>query len=81
MFEIDTEKVSSKLEMISENYPPDSDEYKTLQLAGLALHFVSDEQTRDKFRRWCELMNGGLSDAQKEHLRFMGIDPEPGNAL
>ncbi|HAW52408.1 MAG TPA: hypothetical protein DCX54_08805 [Flavobacteriales bacterium] len=78
MFEqkIDIEKASSILKLISEKYQPDSEEYKMLELAGLALHYALEEKSNDKFHKWLESVNKGLSEKQKNHLRSMGINPE-----
>ncbi|HEV7503330.1 MAG TPA: hypothetical protein VGS07_00285 [Thermoanaerobaculia bacterium] len=79
--DIDMPWVSSILESISKKYPSESDEQKALRLAGQALLFVFSEQVQQRFRRWRESMQGGLSDKQKEHLRSMGIDSETGEPL
>ena len=75
---LDIEKNCSRLEAIAKNYAPESDEYKALQLAGLAMHYVWDKQVREKFQQWIDSMDGGLSEKQKEHLRSMGINPDNG---
>ena len=82
MFEqdIDFEQVGLTLEIISKNYSPESVEFKTLKLAGLALFYVYSKQVEQRFRRWRESMQGDLSEKQKEHLRFMGIDPATGGS-
>lgn len=79
--DIDMPWVSSILESISKQYPSESDEQKALRLAGQALFFVFSEQVQQRFRRWRESMQDGLSDKQKDHLRSMGIDPETGESL
>ncbi|MFA6173906.1 MAG: hypothetical protein WC701_09510 [Kiritimatiellales bacterium] len=79
--EIDMKKISSTLKLISENYAPDSEEFQALKLAKLAIQYVWDEQSRNKFRKWVGSMSEGLSDKQKTHLSSMGIDPETGESL
>ncbi len=72
---MDIEKVSEILEPIAKSFPQESQEYKALETACLALLFVSAQKTRNQFedfiKRKDEPMLGGLQLLQ---LRVYGID-------
>lgn len=59
------------LARIARTYTRESEEYRVLEVAGKALLFARSAEVKAEFQRY--LADRELSDAEKEHLRKMGI--------
>jgi hypothetical protein len=70
------EDVSRILESISASFPQGSEQYQALKEAAWAYLYVnSQNDLKERFSEFRSLSNKELSEAQKEHLRSMGIEP------
>lgn len=67
------------LHRMSLNYDENSPERKAVELAAFALHFTNSERVRASFRSFIE--RRPLSDNERNHLKFMNIDPDTGDSL
>jgi hypothetical protein len=70
------EDVSKVLESIAKSFPQDSEQYQALKEAAWAFLYVNTHNDlKERFKEFCSLSNKELSEAQKQHLRRMGIEP------
>jgi len=51
-----------------------SDENLAIECAAKALLFLQQSQQLDDFEKYLQEFDGDLTDAQREHLKSMGID-------
>jgi hypothetical protein len=72
LFEAD----SKILERIAMQYGEQSDEYRAVKHAAIALSYVLMGQGREWFRKYVEEFEGDLTPEQRKHLIEMGIDPD-----
>jgi hypothetical protein len=71
MFEDD----SKILERIANQYSEASEEHVALKHASIALWYALTEG-HERFQKYVETFQGDLTDAQRAHLKEMGIDPD-----
>ena len=69
------EEDSRLLEKISAQYAEDSNEYRALKHAAIALWYALAENF-EGFERYVEKFQGDLTPEQRSHLEEMGIDPD-----
>jgi hypothetical protein len=71
---INIEKHCEALRVIAEQYPDSSDEYRALELAAWALHFVRCDQMREKFQKYVDNIERELTEEEKRELRAIGVE-------
>jgi hypothetical protein len=69
------EEDSRILEKISTQYAENSNEYRALKHAAIALWYVLAENFKG-FKEYVEKFQGDLTAEQRAHLEEMGIDPD-----
>jgi len=66
---------SKMLAGIAGKYSHDSDEYRALEHAAIALWYALGDDF-ERFQEYVAKFQGDLSLEQRSHLRAMGIDPD-----
>ena len=64
------------LERVSMHYPAESPESKAIAMGAEALIFAFGEKTRSAFAAFFKNRDRPLTEAQRLHLRSLGIDPD-----
>ena len=70
-------RLSEILRSIGTGLAPGSSQREALQKAGLALTLAFTRNLRTEIERTCQELGLPLSDAQRERLGWMAIDPDP----
>lgn len=72
------EEDSKILERIATQYGEESEEYRAMKHAAIALWYVLTGQGHQWFKEYLEQFEGELTPEQRKHLIEMGIDPDAG---
>jgi hypothetical protein len=71
----DPRDVCTVLERIARSYQPDSDEYRSVELAARALLFIHADRRGAEFTRYLEVSLGALTEEQRRFLSRLGLEP------
>jgi hypothetical protein len=72
-------RLSEQLRLIDSQLQSNPSAREALQKAGIALIMTFLQGKRQELEEWYENLDAPLTDAQRAHLRSMGIDPESGD--
>ena len=71
-----SEEIFRILENIASGFQKNSREYKAIEKAAWALHYIEKLKCDNEFKKFIKNMKKPLNDKEIKHLKSMGLNPD-----